>query len=382
MNKLKESAQVSLAEICDEKRVRMDPSLGKKVTGTVYFSSMRALIHGAFEFVEFFERLHKDGKVYCGSSPEPFRFSLASGHMSVSPDIFVKEETDSVAEVTDDGITEFLAPELVEELAAHPESAEVSFTIETDWYFMAVFLFEYFFHTGSPFEGKKMVNRCFLSPLEKEMFRVEQGQFCMDIGENENTPVKGIQDKLIRYWSEYPQILKKMFQRAFLDRGSLCELRPTEVDWKQLLVRMTMDYKTCGCGFRGFSYRLVPQENGTLACPKCGKIYYALTNTMDRILLADGEKLYECQTGRDPFNKDDVTGLVVENRQRKGLYGIKNISRGTWKGLYPDKTVREIPPGQGIPIWNGMMIRFEAGEEWNLRLVHPIDESEVDENEQ
>ena len=56
--------------------------------------------------------------------------------------------------------------------------------------------------------------------------------------------------------------------------------------------------------------------------------------------------------------------------------------RGTWKGLYPDKTVREIPPGQGIPIWNGMMIRFEAGEEWNLRLVHPIDESEVDENEQ
>ena len=58
MNKLKESAQVSMAEICDEKRVRMDPSLGKKVTGAVYFSSMRALIHGAFEFVEFFELLH------------------------------------------------------------------------------------------------------------------------------------------------------------------------------------------------------------------------------------------------------------------------------------------------------------------------------------
>ena len=77
-----------------------------------------------------------------------------------------------------------------------------------------------------------MVNRCFLSPLEKELFRAEQGQFCMDIGENENTPVKGIQDKLIHYWEEYPEMLRKMFQRAFMDGGTLCELRPTEVDWK------------------------------------------------------------------------------------------------------------------------------------------------------
>ena len=141
----------------------------------------------------------------------------------------------------------------------------------------------------------------------------------MEPGEEENIPVKGIQDKLIQYWNEYPEILQKMFQKAFLDGGRLRELRPTEVDWKQLLVRMAMDYKSCHCGFHGFSYRLLPKENGTFACPKCGKIYYPLTNGMDRILLAEGEKLYECQTGRNPMDKDTVTGLIVENRQASAV---------------------------------------------------------------
>lgn len=204
----------------------------------------------------------------------------------------------------------------------------------------------------------------------------------MEPGEKENIPVKGIQDKLIQYWNEYPEILQKMFQKAFLDGGRLRELRPTEVDWKQLLVRMAMDYKSCHCGFHGFCYRLLPKENGTFACPKCGKIYYPLTNGMDRILLAEGEKLYECQTGRNPMDKDTVTGLIVENRQKKGLYGIKNVSQGVWRGFYPDGKIKDIPNGQGIPIWNGMSVRFELGEEWNLRLMQQVEERKEDEDEQ
>ena len=372
MSNINENELVSLREICDESCLRKDPETGRIVRKTAYFSSMEALIEGAFQFVGLFEKMHREGKVFCSNSPEAFRFSLRTGQV-----VFQEENVPCTID-----ISEFLAPELVEVMAEEGNLSDDSFTIETDYYFMSVFLFEYFFHTGSPFEGKKMVNRCFLSPLEKELFRAEQGQFCMDIGENENMPVKGIQDKLIRYWKEYPDILQKMFQKAFLDRGTLCELRPTEVDWKQTLVRMAMDYRNCRCGFHGFSYRLVSQENGTFTCPKCGKVYYPLSNGMDRILLAEGERLYECQTGRDPFNKDKVTALIVENRQRKGLYGIKNISQGVWRGIFPNGSVKEIGKGQGIPIWNGMMIRFESGEEWSLRLVQQTEESEVEEYEQ
>lgn len=355
MSEQREKVFVPLAVICDE--MRAEEREGRTIRKPACFSSMRALLNGAFCFVEWFEQLHYKGMVYGSDASDVFRFSLATGEM-----LCLNPETDLVE------CSEFLAPELVEQLKDGTPKEELSFSVETDRYFMAVFLFEYFFHTGSPFEGKKMVNRCFLSPFEKECFRAEQGRFCMDIGENDNMPVKGIQDKLIHYWEEYPELLRKMFQRAFLDGGTLCELRPTEVDWKQTIVRLCMDYQVCGCGRRGFSGGLLVRENGTLACPNCGKTYYILSDGMNRILLSDGAKLYACQTGRDPFDKDTVTALVVENRQKKGLYGIKNISEGVWRGLFPDGTTREIRKGQGIPIWNGMQVRFETGEEWSLRL--------------
>ena len=378
MSEKKETVWASLREICDETRTVVDET-GRKVKKTACFSTMKALLEGAFHLVEYFEKLHREGEVFRSDSADMFRFSLATGEMQRREPAKKEKEMGRTEDETAAAdvllaagpveINEFLAPELVECIKEGTAAEELPFTVETDRYFMAVFLFEYFFHTGSPFEGKKMVNRCFLSPLEKEVFRAEQGQFCMDLGENENTPVKGIQDKLIHYWEEYPDILKKMFQRAFMDGGTLCELRPTEVDWKQTLVRLMMDYQVCGCGFQGFSNRLRPKENGTLLCPVCGKTYYVLSDGMNRILLAEGVKLYACQTGRDAFDKDTVTAVVAENRQKKGLYGIKNVSRGVWRGLFPDGSTREIKEGQGIPIWNGMQVRFETGEEWSLRLM-------------
>lgn len=378
MSEKKETVWASLREICDETRTVVDET-GRKVKKTACFSTMKALLEGAFHLVEYFEKLHREGEVFRSDSADMFRFSLATGEMQKREPAKKEKEMGRTEDETAAAdvllaagpveINEFLAPELVECIKEGTTAEELPFTVETDRYFMAVFLFEYFFHTGSPFEGKKMVNRCFLSPLEKEVFRAEQGQFCMDLGENENTPVKGIQDKLIHYWEEYPDILKKMFQRAFMDGGTLCELRPTEVDWKQTLVRLMMDYQVCGCGFQGFSNRLRPKENGTLLCPVCGKTYYVLSDGMNRILLAEGVKLYACQTGRDAFDKDTVTAVVAENRQKKGLYGIKNVSRGVWRGLFPDGSTREIKEGQGIPIWNGMQVRFETGEEWSLRLM-------------
>ena len=449
MSEFNKNGWVSLAEICEERQLVTDAETGKRVLRPAYFSSMNAMIEGAFQFARFFEEIHQKGKVYCSISPDVFYFNLKSGAFHFDGEELLGEAYVQEPDSDKTEFTEFLAPELVESLVESlhsgkskkqgadslsvnatekygtvslpgnmseeqetdssfvnaeekrrtdssfvntaeniAEDTEVydsfkeCYSLETDRYFMAVYLFEYFFHTGSPFEGKKMVNRCFLSPEEKELFRAREGRFCMEPGEEENIPVKGIQDKLIQYWNEYPEILKKMFQKAFLDGGRLRELRPTEVDWKQLLVRMAMDYKSCRCGFHGFSYRLIQKENGTLGCPKCGKIYYPLTNGMDRILLAEGEKLYECQTGRNPMDKDTVTGLIVENRQKKGLYGIKNVSQGVWRGFYPDGKIKDIPNGQGIPIWSGMSVRFELGEEWNLRLMQQTEERKEDENEQ
>lgn len=374
---------VSLKEIIGERRTIKTPE-GKEAAEPVYFSSMEAMLKGAMAFVDFFAGIHKENKVYCGNSPKDFLFDLATGDMEYTGNTQIRKvEPEKFGVEADDetslALSEFLAPELV---LAMEEEEKLIFTMETDRYFVSVFLFEYFYHTGSPFEGKMMVNRCFLSPYEKEKFRAENGRFCMDVGEEENAPVKGIQDKLIRYWREYPDILGKMFQRAFLSGGLLLELRPTDVDWKQVLVELFMNYKSCGCGFHGYAGKLEKNENGAYQCPKCKKIYYPLSNGLHRILLAREEQLYECRTGKDSFDVNTVTGVIVENKKQKGLYGIKNVSQGIWRGLYPDGKTKEIRNGQVIPIWNGMQIRFEVGEEWTLRLINKTEERKEIEYEQ
>ena len=350
-----------------------------------HFTTMQAMIDGALAFVAFFEKLHLAGQVYASVRPDAFTFDMETGEMTVDAEGSIEEAGVKTMEIREEEITEFMAPELLESIMKSREEGknvyEAEFHADTDRYFMSVFLFEYFFHTGSPFEGKQMVNRCFLSPLEKEYYRVTDGCFCMEEGREDNGPVKGIQDKLIRYWHEYPEVLRKVFQRAFLGAGTLFTLRPTEVDWKSVLVKMFLDYKECSCGFRGFSRELVDCKNGTLACPKCGKIYYVLSNGMDRILLAQGEKLYECQTGRHAFDKDTVTGIVVENKNHKGLYGIKNLSKGEWRGFFPNGETKDIGQNQGIPIWDGMTLRFELGEDWSLRLLRKTEEGESEEHE-
>ena len=374
---------VTLSDIREEMHLVRDGETGKQVYQPAYFSDMKTLIQGAYSFASFFEKMHLQQKVYVGNDPSVFRFSLETGEMEYrGQDGFREISEDGEVLITGAdiiGINEFAAPEL---LAAVKEGETLHFNDETDRYFISVFLFEYFFHTGSPFEGKMMVNRCFLSPLEKELFRADQGIFCMDAGDHENQPVKGIQDKLIRYWKVYPDLLQKMFMRAFMDGSASTFLRPSAVDWMKVMIHLLMDYKECSCGFHGFSYTLPEQENGTRLCPKCGKVFYPLTNGMDTLWLAEGQKLYECQTGRVPFDKETVTGIVVENRQRKGLYGIKNLGLAEWRGMFPDGTIREIGQNQAMPIWNGMRIRFELGEDWFLRLKSPeklpMEEAEED----
>ncbi|MBR5047287.1 MAG: hypothetical protein IKX76_03525 [Eubacterium sp.] len=355
---------------------------GRMVYRPAYFPDMKTLIQGAYSFASFFEKMHLAQKVYVGNDPSDFRISLDTGEMEYRGEDGFQEASEE-GEVVVSGqdailINEFAAPELI---LAYKEGAPLHYNDETDRYFISVFLFEYFFHTGSPFEGKKMVNRCFLSPLEKEVFRADQGVFCMDTGDHENYPVKGIQDKLIRYWKAYPDFLHKMFLRAFMNGGASTFLRPSAVDWMRVMIHLTMDYKECACGYHGFSFSLPEQENGTRLCPRCGKVFYPLTNGMDTLWLSEGQKLYECQTGRIPFDKEKVTGIVVENRQRKGLYGIKNLGTAEWRGMFPDGRIREIGRNQAMPIWNGMRIRFELGEDWFLRLKCPdkIPDAQTDE---
>ena len=65
-----------------------------------------------------------------------------------------------------------------------------------------------------------------------------------------------------------------------------------------------------------------------------------------------------CLTEKNNDDFETVTGEVIENRLKKGLFGIKNLSGQTWKAVFPDQSVREVGPGKGVPIWKGLEIDF------------------------
>ena len=153
MSNFNKNGWVSLAQICDERQLVIDAETGKKVLRPAYFSSMNAMIEGAFQFARFFEEIHQKGKVYCSISPDVFYFNLKNGTFHFDGEELLGEAYAQEPDADVIEFTEFLAPELVESLSEEI-SAKEYYSLETDRYFMAVYLFEYFFHTGSPFEGK------------------------------------------------------------------------------------------------------------------------------------------------------------------------------------------------------------------------------------
>lgn len=53
MSAFNKNGWVSLAEICDERQLVTDVETGKKVLRAAYFSSMNAMIEGAYQFARF-----------------------------------------------------------------------------------------------------------------------------------------------------------------------------------------------------------------------------------------------------------------------------------------------------------------------------------------
>ena len=151
MSNFNKNGWVSLAQICEERQLVIDAETGKKVLRPAYFSSMNAMIEGAFQFARFFEEIHQKGKVYCSISPDVFYFNLKNGAFHFEGEEFLGEAYVQEPDAAEIEFTEFLAPELAEALAEEQEKLlseteeqetletfKECYSLETDRYFMAV----------------------------------------------------------------------------------------------------------------------------------------------------------------------------------------------------------------------------------------------------
>ena len=118
--------------------------------------------------------------------------------------------------------------------------------------------------------------------------------------------------------------------------------------------------------YTSFIQTYITTENGNYRCPRCGKIYYALGCRGRNIYISNGTSIRRCQL--DPERPDDreEVAVVVENRQRKGIYGVKNTSDDIWVAVFPDQSRREVAKNQGVPVWPGLSITLPGGDVWHI----------------
>lgn len=326
-----------------EKPLRQgNPAVKRKVK----FASLDVMITAAINIVKAFRALHLTGKSYQDLNDGGFFIDTRTGDVLVC-------DCDNVAPDGENfgigGVPGFMAPEVVRGVSKPG--------VLTDRYSLAVVLFKLFFR-GDPLEGSKVL-QCVVMTEENDLIHYGKNPvFIYDPNNNTNRPVKGIHDNVIKLWQIYPEFIRKAFTMSFTYGIMEPNARIIEKSWIQMLIQLKLDIIHCSCGKTAFSSSFEGKGGHTLQCRSCGSTIYMLGLNDYELPLNPGAKLFRCLTEKNNDDFETVTGTVIENRLKKGLFGIKNMSRQTWKAKFPDDTIREVSPGKAVPIWRDLEIDF------------------------
>ncbi|MBR6203751.1 MAG: hypothetical protein IKQ60_01615 [Candidatus Methanomethylophilaceae archaeon] len=311
----------------------------------VKFASFPCLIRAAIQVVDSFAALHRVGKSYQDLNDGGISMDMSTG------DIIICDCDNIAPDRTNFGIAGkqgYMAPEIV--LGTKTPD------VYSDRFSLAVILFKLFFR-DDPFWGAKVCKCCNLTDYNYRKYYGEEPVFIYHPTDSSNRPVEGIHDNVIRMWGRYPQYLKDLFTRAFVDGLKETSKRPIEIEWMSALIRLRSESFMCSCG--GFSFVSDDAEkSGECTCPKCGRSYPVLMLGKTRLPLAKDAVAYSCQTrfGSDDFEK--ITLKVVENRLKQGLMGLKNLDDCDWE-VFLDGTRKSVQPDKGTEIVPGMRIEFD-----------------------
>ncbi|MCD7864960.1 MAG: protein kinase [Clostridiales bacterium] len=319
----------------------------KAVKEECRFASLEARVTAAINIVKAFRSLHRTGKSYQTLNGDRFLINAKNG------DVFLKD----CDLVTSDGVywglggfPGYMAPEVVR--------GEAMSDVFTDRFSLAVVLFRLFFR-ADPLEGKRDFERAALEETKELRQYGTDPVFIYDPENDTNRPVRGVHDNVIKLWPLYPSCLRDAFTRMFTEGMTDPEKRMTEEYWLKILFRLRSDIIDCpGCGKKTFSAMFYHAKHHMCVCKTCGTNFYTLQINDMEIPLYPGLKLYRCYTEKAE-DYETITGEVIENKNHKGLFGIKNLSEKYWQARFPSGDLREIRPGAGVPIWKGLMIDFE-----------------------
>lgn len=338
----------SFVSILNTYKLEIDQNTGRAMKQKVQFLNLYTMVNAVINIVDAFRQLHRAGKSYQDLNDGGFFINVKTG------DVLVCDCDNIAPDGSNFGIggkPGYMAPEVVRGLTKP--------NVQTDKYSLAVVLFKLLFR-GDPMEGEKVVKDiCLTEALELKHYG-QQAVFIFDPDNRSNRPVRGIHDNVIKFWQIYPEYIREAFIHSFTTGLNNPNKRIIENEWLKLFLRLRSEIITCSCGRINFSTMFEEIDGHTLRCRRCNSEFLTMefSSLKYRIPLFLGCKFYACDTNPTTDDYKTVTGILVENKLKPGVVGIKNMSQNSWRVKMPNEQFYEVAPGRGFPLWNGIVIEF------------------------
>lgn len=308
-----------------------------------------ALCRAAYNLVYGYEKLHSKGMCYG---------DINFGNAFIDPetgDVLICD-TDNVvpnrSSISIDGTQGFMAPEI--------ERGEAKPSRNTDLYSLAVLLF-YMLMLGHPLEGKLEYEIKCLDPVARRKLYGTNPVFIFDTQNKSNRPVRGYQDNVIIYWDVYPQVIRNLFTKSFMEGLAEPSKRITEKKWMETFANLISCINYCPkCGAEVFFDEIKTAQSVAHICWGCqGAVQMPITLVIgnSRVLMQKDARLYS-HFVYDDYDMTTIVGKVVQNPKNPSLWGIKNESKDNWTYIKPDGTQVPVAIGSTAAIAKGVKFNF------------------------
>jgi len=317
----------------------------------VRFRNLYGVVLCALNIVNNFRALHRKGKFYQDLNDGNFFVDAKTGNVLICDNDNVAPDKKNLGMGGKPG---YMAPEIVRG-EARPDML-------TDAHSLAVVLFKLFMR-HDPLMGKKYVESiCITEEAEKRLYG-DAPLFIFDPADPANAPVPGVHANPLKLWPCYPDYIQQAFVKSFCQGMKNPADRLTDNDWRNLLIRQRGEILTCSCGVDFFASTVKNKvQQGVFECPSC-KMPCSFpmkleTKTYYPVYLFPHNKLYQCHTDRDSDDYKSVTGEVLQNKNDRGMWGIKNLSSLVWQYSFADSPGKAVPPDGVVLIRDGARLEF------------------------
>lgn len=318
-----------------------------------FVPTFTALTTAAAQLAGSFLDLHAEGLCYRDISLGNVFFDPRRG------DVLICDNDNCAVEGEPTGILgtpDFMAPEVVR--------GEALPSTNTDLFSLAVLLFMMLMN-HHPLSGRReLAIRCLDLPAKTKLFGTDP-LFIFDPSDDSNRPDPVEQANALTFWEMYPAFVRALFVQAFTNGiVDSSHGRVRESTWRESMLRLRDLVMYCSCGASNFHDP--ESESGSddsrrpcWNCQRLLRLPARLRLGKAFVMLNHDTKLFPHHVDRERrFDFSEVVAEVVRHPTSPDLWGLKNLTSGTWTGTNLAGVVRQVDPGRSVSLVRGTHIDF------------------------